>query len=216
MKRIIFVLCLFSIIQNFALSQNSSPDGITLGGIIGYGRSMQDHKIKDMPVFEIYGDLFGSGNFTLNGSLEFFQSNYKHPSEFFEYKGVNYTANFNQRWSDISIGAEVLYKVTNYSSLGVGLSMEDIIIKQEYPTANLPFRVNPNNDEVLYFSDKKEINIVRFGISGLGQLEPDFDWIVNPFLQLKYKIIYVGNEYSTNAARTQDMFTISLGFKYKF
>ncbi len=217
MKTKVFLLLTISVfLIGAAYSQNSGND-YYISGLVGYGRSFQDHKLRDMPVFGLQGDIYNGGWFTIRGSAEFFSANYKYPAAFFEYQGTYYTGYFNQQWDNLSIGADFISRVTDYSSLGIGLSMEGIFFKKEYPVEIFPFRVNYyNNDEVLYFSKKKDANFVKLAISGIAIYEPNINWFIKPFLQARWKIAFVGKDYSNHAAGIKDMLSISLGLKYGF
>jgi len=66
-----------------------------------------------------------------------------------------------------------------------------------------------------HFDETTHDSFFGFGILGLGTLEPQLDWILLPFIEIQYKIAFVGEKYGKTPLNIQNSFSVCVGVKYR-
>jgi len=223
MNKIIIKLffCLITVYTIFNYNLSAQTNTITgndqcLKFSIGYGRNGVDSKIGSFPILNLFYAFHLKENIILQAGVEYYQSKNQRPYYFLEYKGTKYTGNYCQLWKNISIDLISKFKVSDLSYLGFGISIEGIDIKIDKPRENFPLRPDYMTDEMYYFNEITHDKIIRLGVIGEATLEPSYNWIIEPFLSIKYKMIFCGKKYGKTALNVQDIFSISIGLKYNF
>jgi len=201
-------------------STRSEEERIALGALVGYACNIVDARIGDYPVVIAFLDIpfLGSG-VSYRIATEYFQSKSKTHLFPFEYKGVEYNGMSAQLWQNFSLLGTLKFRHSRSSSLGVGVSLEVISVKQVKPQwkgFRPPFTVDPYTDRVYYFSETTLDRFVAAGIHTMIGFEPIVHWQVAPVVNVQCRITFVGEQYGKKPLNVQMNFSLQIGMKYQF
>lgn len=192
---------------------------VAVGGAAGLARNLVNQRVGFYFLPNIFVEYSLSNNLRLVGSVEYFQTKYEYPLLVFQYMNTEYQGLSGRIWKNYSFNLGISYNVSNIWSIGVLAGIEKINIKEvnpEWKEYRPPFEVNPYTDKVSYYSITTTDDLLIPGL--IIHSTVDLLRISNivSFINLQYKLEFVGKKYGGTAINTQDSFLIGVGIKYQF
>jgi hypothetical protein len=209
---------LFGQHRNDQQTSNPRDRRVYLGAGLGYARNIVDGRIGNYPLFATFLEFPLKAGVQLRSKLEYFQAKDESPFVTFEYKDIEYIGLFSQLWRNISLETSAKFAVSNISYLGTGLCLDMFAVKRSRPEYKgfRPFVVDPFDDTVKYFFEESNVTRFAIGFVAYAGLEPSVDWILQPVVEIQYRMVFVGREFGKTPLNVQSSLSGHVGIKYGF